>query len=163
MNKSLTQDSPLNQGRPTTFSMNQATTTKPTQAAPQPASSVAQTKYPKRPPLTLAERQRRYREKKRAQIEALKSNSLDSAIARLERENSELRAELQKARETDREKTFRLSELMKLSKSRDEEENGVKDCIKTILYRATLGTKKMFETAMRERGYIEWLYSESKA
>ncbi len=68
-----------------------------------------------------------------------------------------MRIELAKAREIAQEKTQKLRELMESSAQREEFELGAKNCIKNILYRASLGTRKLFESSMRASGYIKWL------
>lgn len=132
-------------------------TTKPTQAAPQPASAAAPAKPPRRPPLTVAERQRRHRAKQKQQLEELKKQVSEGVVSRLANENAAIKNELKKAQEIAIEKSFRLKELMESIARREEQERSVRACLKTILYRATPGVRKMFENGFQKAGCIEWL------
>lgn len=129
------------------------------QATAQPATAGTPARPPRRPPLTAAERQQRHRMKKKAELEVLKSRLTESQNASLKQENQELQIELKKAQELARETSSRLKEMIESCAREDEIKNGIKDCIKTVLYRASPGMKNMIESSLRERGYIEWFNS----
>lgn len=130
------------------------------QATAQPTPAGTPASPTRQPPLTTAERQRRYQKKRKLELEELKTRLSDGPNSRLTRENTELKIELKKAQEIAHEKSLRLNEMIESSAKKKELDRCAKDCIKNILYKASPGLKHVMESTLRERGYIEWLNSD---
>ncbi len=130
----------------------------PASAHPTPAPTPA--RPPRSAPLTAAERQRRYRMKKKMEFDELKAQISDGPAYRLTRENLEIKIQLKKAQEVAQEKSLRLKEMIESCAKKEEIDKGAKACIKNILYRASPGAKHVIESTLREQGYIEWLNTD---
>ncbi len=129
------------------------------QATAKPTPAPTPARPPRSAPLTTAERQHRYRMKKRIEFDELKAQISDGPVYRLTRENLEMKIQLKKAQEVAQEKSLRLKEMIESCTKKEEIDKGAKACIRTILYRASPGLKHTIESTLRERGYIEWLNS----
>ena len=110
-------------------------------------------KKPKRPPLTNAERQRRYRNKRQAEFEAAMRGIPPAAIKRSKAEGDRFAALLQEIKHHKANTRQARAELEPLQRQLD----GLRLAIRTVLARMSPAALQVARTALTEWGYIEWL------
>lgn len=109
-------------------------------------------------PLTVAQRQHRYREKRKAEYAALLAQATETgAVPRLQRENEYLRAQMEALQRKHTEQAAKLRAANEQQPAMRAQMEALRQAIRVVLAQLSPASVRVARKHLTETGFIEWL------